>query len=62
VLLAPDGERTCLKLQDGTDISAFKMDISNTLNLPMRQLTLVYKLEQQPNVVFGPNTDKDVEY
>jgi len=62
VVSSLDGEGTFLKLQDRIDISAMKMEVSNTLNLSMRQLILVYKLEQQHYVVFGLNTDKNVEY
>ena len=59
---SPDGEETCVKLQDGEGIFAFKMKVANMLYLLMHSLNLIYKLKQQPNIVFSLNTNKDVEY
>ena len=61
IVTSPDGEGKCLRLQPGQDISAFKMEVSNTFDLHVQQLNLAYKLEQQPNVVFVLNTDQDVQ-
>jgi len=62
VVSSPNGKGTFFKLQDGIGIFAMKMKVSNTLNLPVRQFILIYKLEQQRNIIFDLNTDNDVEY
>ena len=55
IVTSQDGEGTCLRLQPSQGIFAFKMKVSNTFDLPVQQLNLAYKLEQQPNVIFvGP--------
>ena len=51
-----------LKVQNGISISTFKMKVSNSLNFSVCKLTFVYKLEQQPNIIFELNTDKNVKY
>ena len=38
------------------------MKVFNTLDIPVHQLNLIYKFEQQPNLVFVLNTDQDVQY
>ena len=46
VVISPDGEEIFLSCKMG---------------MAFLQLILIYKLEQQPNVVFGLNTKKDVK-
>ena len=46
IITSSDGEGTCLRLQPGQGISAFKMKVLNTFDLPVQQLNLAYKLEQ----------------
>ena len=62
IVTSPDGEGTCLRLHHGQGISAFKIELSNIVDLPVQQLNLTYKLEQQPNVIFVLNTGQDVQY
>jgi len=62
IVTSPDGEGTCLRLQPGQGISAFKIELSNIVDLPVQQLNLTYKLEQQPNMAFVLNTNQDVQY
>ena len=56
------GDTGFVKLHSKQSMSSLKTEISNCLDLPILLSKLTHRLEQQPDLVFSPDTEKDIEY